>query len=190
MLILIFENIRGEAINRLGGDFQITRKENELRRAHAVIIRNKTCVDGAFLDRAKKLKVVGRAGVGLDNIDVEECERRGVVVVNTPGANTNGVAELVFAMLLSLLRKIHEAQLSVRAGKWELSRFGMGTAGSVTTNTFDLPTIGYGPGNERAAHASGEHVSLDSITKAVYGTASIVHGLIGIPVFGWSSGEI
>lgn len=119
MLILIFENIRGEAIDRLGGEYQVTREENELRRAHAVIVRNKTCVDSAFLDKVKELKVVGRAGVGLDNIDVDECERRGVVVVNTPGANTNGVAELVFAMLLSLLRKIHEAQLSVRAGKWE-----------------------------------------------------------------------
>jgi len=119
MLILVFENIRGEAIDRLGKDHQVTRDKDELHRSHAAIVRNITRVDGKFLDEAKKLIVVGRAGVGLDNIDLDECERRGVAVVNTPGANTNGVAELVFAMVLSLLRNIPDAQISVRTGKWE-----------------------------------------------------------------------
>lgn len=73
--------------------------------------------------------------------------------------------------------------------KWELSRLGMGTAGGVMVNEFDIPTVGYGPGRESIAHEPNECVSLDKITECVYGTAAAVHGLIGVPVFGWTSDE-
>lgn len=75
-------------------------------------------------------------------------------------------------------------------GKWELGRLGMGTSGSVILNEFKIPVIGYGPGGEDQAHTDNEFVKIDNITEAIYGTSTIVHSLIGIPVFGWSSDEI
>jgi acetylornithine deacetylase/succinyl-diaminopimelate desuccinylase-like protein len=66
----------------------------------------------------------------------------------------------------------------------------MGTAGSVLTNEFKIPTIGYGPGCEDQAHARDESVEVEKIRMAAYGTASIAHGLVGIPVCGWTSDEI
>jgi acetylornithine deacetylase/succinyl-diaminopimelate desuccinylase-like protein len=82
------------------------------------------------------------------------------------------------------------AGCEVRPGKWELDRLGMGTAGSVMVNEFQLPTIGYGPGDETRAHKSNEYVEIDRMCECVYGTASIVHSLIGVPVFGWTTDEI
>lgn len=82
------------------------------------------------------------------------------------------------------------ADCAVRAGKWELGRVGTGTAGSVLVQQYQVPTIGYGPGDESVIHAPGEYVEADKITEAIYGTAAIVHSLIGVPVFGWSSDEI
>jgi len=78
----------------------------------------------------------------------------------------------------------------VRPGKWELGRSGMGTAGGVLVKEFALPTVGYGPGTEEQAHAIDEHVEIEKIGQAIYGTALIAHGLIGVPVFGWTSDEI
>ncbi len=78
----------------------------------------------------------------------------------------------------------------VRPGKWQLGRLGMGTAGSVLVREFNVPTIGYGPGLEDQAHAAGEFVETAKVAEAVYGTAAMVHGLIGIPVCGWTSDEI
>ncbi|MFB3788044.1 MAG: M20 family metallopeptidase [bacterium] len=78
----------------------------------------------------------------------------------------------------------------VAPGKWELGQLGMGTAGGALVNEFHVPTIGYGPGNEETAHSVNEYVDIANIHEAVYGTAVIIHGLIGIPVFGWTSDEI
>ncbi len=75
-----------------------------LAEAQALVVRTYTIVNDAMLDRAPNLRVVGRAGVGLDNIDLNACERRGVVVVNTPDANTQAVVELVVAFALDALR--------------------------------------------------------------------------------------
>jgi len=78
----------------------------------------------------------------------------------------------------------------VRPGRWKLDRIGMGTAGSTLVTQYNIPTLGYGPGLEAMTHAANECAELDKIHEAVYGTASIVHGLIGMPVFGWTSDEI
>ncbi len=85
---------------------------------------------------------------------------------------------------------LEAAGCQVRCGKWKLGRLGMGTAGGVLVSEFNVPTIGYGPGSEELAHARGEYVETDKLVEAMYGTASIVHSLIGIPVFGWTSDEI
>jgi len=78
----------------------------------------------------------------------------------------------------------------VRPGKFQLGRLGMGTAGSVLVQGFEVPAICYGPGREEQAHAAGEFVETAKITEAVYGTTAMVHGLVGIPVSGWTSDEI
>lgn len=83
----------------------------------AVIVRSRTRLTGEVLARAEKLRVIGRAGSGLDNIDLDAARARGVVVLNVPGANANAVAELTLALMLLLARRLTEALDSVRAGK-------------------------------------------------------------------------
>ncbi len=82
------------------------------------------------------------------------------------------------------------AGCTVRPGKWELDRLRMGTAGSVLLKEYNVPTIGYGPGCETVAHADNEYVEVDKLSECAYGTAVIVHSLIGVSVFGWTSDEI
>ncbi|HCE43906.1 MAG TPA: hypothetical protein DET40_10195 [Lentisphaeria bacterium] len=87
-------------------------------------------------------------------------------------------------------QSLSAAECEVRTGKWTLGKLGMGTAGSVLLNEYKIPVIGYGPGSEDCAHCADEYVVLDRIYESIYGTASIVHGLAGIPVCGWTSDEI
>jgi D-3-phosphoglycerate dehydrogenase len=87
--------------------------------ADALIVRSAVQADEALLAQATRLKIVGRAGVGVDNIDVESATRRGIVVMNAPGASSTAVAELAMGLMLSLARKIPVADSSTRAGKWE-----------------------------------------------------------------------
>jgi D-3-phosphoglycerate dehydrogenase / 2-oxoglutarate reductase len=91
--------------------------------AVAMLVRSETKVTRAVIEAAEKLRVVGRAGVGVDNVDVEAATQRGVVVMNTPGGNTVSTAELSFAMLLSLARKVPQAHGSMAAGKWDRKQF-------------------------------------------------------------------
>lgn len=91
--------------------------------ADALIVRSGTTVDVELLDRAERLRVVGRAGVGLDNIDVDAATERGVLVMNTPGANATATAEHAWALLLALCRRIPAADASVRRGEWERKAF-------------------------------------------------------------------
>jgi D-3-phosphoglycerate dehydrogenase len=85
----------------------------------ALIIRSQTKVTAKILNAAKKLRVVGRAGVGVDNVDVETATRRGVVVLNAPGANTISTAEHAFSLLLSLARNIARADAMLKGGIWD-----------------------------------------------------------------------
>ncbi|NPA58184.1 MAG: phosphoglycerate dehydrogenase [Aquificae bacterium] len=89
----------------------------------AIITRSRTPVNEELLERAEKLKVVGRAGVGVDNVDLEACSRRGILVVNTPGANTVGAAELTIAHMYAVLRKLHLAHESMMRGEWNRKKF-------------------------------------------------------------------
>jgi D-3-phosphoglycerate dehydrogenase len=94
----------------------------ELGKAAGLIVRSATKVDAAVLDRAPRLRVVGRAGVGVDNIDVAAASERGVAVMNAPGGNTVSAAELTMALLLAVARRVTEADRTIREGKWERSR--------------------------------------------------------------------
>ncbi len=90
---------------------------------HAMVVRSETKVTRKVMEAAPLLRVVGRAGVGVDNVDVEAATQRGVVVMNTPGGNTISTAELSFSMLMSLARNIPQAHMSMKAGKWDRKLF-------------------------------------------------------------------
>jgi D-3-phosphoglycerate dehydrogenase len=90
-----------------------------LAEADALVVRSAVQVDDALMEKAPKLRVIGRAGVGVDNIDAEAATRRGIVVMNTPGANAVAVAELTIALMLALARKLPAANATMHAGKWE-----------------------------------------------------------------------
>ena len=89
----------------------------------ALAVRSATKVTAKLLERATRLRVVGRAGVGVDNVDLDAATRRGVVVMNTPGGSSVTVAELALAMVMSLYRHVPSATASVKGGKWEKKRF-------------------------------------------------------------------
>jgi len=87
--------------------------------ADALVVRSAVQVDDALLESAPKLRVIGRAGVGVDNIDADAATRRGIVVMNTPGANAVAVAELTIGLMLALARRLPLANSTMHAGKWE-----------------------------------------------------------------------
>lgn len=93
-----------------------------LARARGLVIRTYTRIDGALLDRAPRLKVIGRAGVGLDHIDLGACRARGVTVVSTPEANASSVAELVFGLLLDTLRPRPRLTRALDGESWVRAR--------------------------------------------------------------------
>jgi D-3-phosphoglycerate dehydrogenase / 2-oxoglutarate reductase len=85
---------------------------------HAIVVRSETKITRKIMESAPELRVVGRAGVGVDNVDVEAATQRGVIVMNTPAGNTISTAELTFSMLMSLARKIPQANASIKSGEW------------------------------------------------------------------------
>jgi D-3-phosphoglycerate dehydrogenase len=87
--------------------------------ADALVVRSAVQADDALMEHAPKLRVIGRAGVGVDNIDADSATRRGIVVMNTPGANAVAVAELTIGLMLALARKLPVANATMHAGKWE-----------------------------------------------------------------------
>lgn len=89
----------------------------------AVIVRSPTKVTAEVIERGINLKFIGRAGVGVDNIDVDAATRRGIVVINSPRSNTLSTAEHTMAMMLALAREVPGANASVRAGRWERAEF-------------------------------------------------------------------
>ena len=91
----------------------------QLESADALIVRSAVQVNAELLAKARKLRVIGRAGVGVDNIDLEPATRQGIAVMNTPGANAVAVAEHTLAMMLALARHLCRANELMHAGKWE-----------------------------------------------------------------------
>jgi D-3-phosphoglycerate dehydrogenase len=91
----------------------------QLSDADALVVRSAVNVDAKLLESAKQLRVIGRAGVGVDNIDLDAATKKGIVVMNTPGANAVAVAEHTFALMLGLARSLSRADTTTRAGKWE-----------------------------------------------------------------------
>ena len=130
-VVLIAEELSPATIDALGPDFEIRHVDganrSELLQAlpgvHAVLIRSATQIDQEALAVAKDLKVVARAGVGLDNVDIKAATEAGVMVVNAPTSNVVSAAELAVGHLLSLARHIPRAHASLAAGEWKRSAF-------------------------------------------------------------------
>lgn len=97
--------------------------KNIIKDFDALIVRSATKVTAEIIEAAAKLSVIGRAGAGVDNIDIAAASKRGIVVMNTPGGNTVTTAEHAIAMMLALARRIPQATASMKAGKWEKSKF-------------------------------------------------------------------
>lgn len=133
MRVLVTDKINEIAKNILleGDNIEVdvlpTMSEDELCKTivdyDALMIRSETKVTKKVLEAAKKLKIVGRAGVGVDNVDIESATQSGVIVVNSPDGNTIAAAEHTVALMLSMARKIPAAVASTKAGLWERSKF-------------------------------------------------------------------
>ena len=129
MKIVIADKIseRGIALLRESGWQVVTPNAAELPSAladaDALVIRSATKATAALLEKAPKLRVVGRAGVGVDNVDMDAATKRGVLVMNTPGGNAVSVAEHTIALMIGLARAVPQANASIQAGKWEKSAF-------------------------------------------------------------------
>ncbi|HET7623635.1 MAG TPA: phosphoglycerate dehydrogenase [Verrucomicrobiae bacterium] len=200
MKILVCDPIspKGIALLQQRPEFQVTVLPKRLSEAEllpmvsdvaAMVVRSETKVTKKILEAAQQLRVVGRAGVGVDNIDVEAATQRGVVVMNTPGGNTITTAELTFAMILNLARKVPQAHLSMTAGKWDRKLFqgtelyektlgvlGMGRIGGEVAKraiAFGMRVLAYDPFlTEARAKALG--VELVSELDAVYRDADFI----------------
>jgi D-3-phosphoglycerate dehydrogenase len=134
MKILVCDPVspKGIALLRQRPEFEVVVLPKRLTEAEllpvvkdvaAMVVRSETKVTRKIIEAAPKLRVVGRAGVGIDNVDVNAATQQGVVVMNTPGGNTVSTAELSFAMILNLARKVPQAYASMTAGKWDRKQF-------------------------------------------------------------------
>lgn len=200
MKVLVCDPIspKGIALLQQRPEFQVTVLPKRLSEAEllplasdavAMVVRSETKVTQKIIEAATKLRVVGRAGVGVDNINVEAATQHGVVVMNTPGGNTITTAELTFAMLLNLARKVPQAHASMVAGKWDRKLFqgielaektlgvlGMGRIGSEVAKravAFGMKVLAYDPFlTEARAKALG--VELVPELDAVYRDADFI----------------
>ena len=147
----------------------------------ALIIRSASKVTAKVLERADNLQVVGRAGIGVDNVDVPAASRRGVIVMNTPTGNAVTTAEHALSLLMSMARKIPQATASIRAGKWEKNKFegaeiagktlgviGMGNIGRIVADRaqgLKLKVIAFDPvlSSDKAASLGIELVTTDEL---------------------------
>ncbi len=146
-------------------------------------IRSNTKVTAEVLERATRLKVIGRAGIGVDNVDIPAASKRGVIVMNTPFGNSITTAEHAISMLMAVARQIPAADASTHAGKWEKSKFmgvevtgktlgviGAGNIGGIVCDRargLKMKVIAYDPflSEERADHMGVDKVDLDTLLK-------------------------
>ena len=116
-----------KAVKEFQVDYKIDLKPEQLKAIikdyDALIVRSGTKVTADIIQAAARLKFIGRAGVGLDNVDLKAATQKGIVAINTPAGNTTSTAEHTMSMILALSRNIPQACASVKAGKWERSKF-------------------------------------------------------------------
>jgi D-3-phosphoglycerate dehydrogenase/(S)-sulfolactate dehydrogenase len=190
--VLVSDDLSQEAVQILKKaglevDVKVGLKPDELEAIigeyDGLAVRSATKVNAKLLEKAKKLKVIGRAGVGVDNVDLDAATRRGIVVMNTPGGSSTTVAELALAHMLALSRHVAAATASVKGGKWEKKKFqghevagktlgvvGIGNIGSVLVDraiALKMRVLAYDPfiSAEAAQKLGVELVTLDALWK-------------------------
>lgn len=183
--VLVKEKIASSGVDLLREDFEVdflpemTRDEllEDVGRYDALIVRSSTKVDSEVIRAATNMKVIGRAGVGVDNIDVEAATKRGIMVINAPQSNTISAAEQTMALLMAMCRNLPEAVNSLREKNWDRKRFegvevyrkvmgiiGLGRIGTMVAQrcaAFGMQIIAYDPyvSDERAKKQGVELVS-------------------------------
>lgn len=188
-VVLVAEELSPAAIAQLESGFEVRYVDGSdraallpaLAGADAVIVRSATRIDAEALAQAPNLRVVARAGVGLDNVDVEAATKAGVMVVNAPSSNTVSAAEHAVGLLLAVARNVPQAMASLRAGEWQRSRFtgaelygkvagilGLGRIGELVAQrlaAFCLQVIAYDPyvPTARAAQLGVRLVGLEDL---------------------------
>ena len=193
MKVLISDDLSPLAIetfNKLGVkvDIKVGLKRDELLKIignyDGLAIRSATKVDAGLLEKATRLKVIGRAGIGVDNVDVNQATKKGIIVMNTPFGNSITTAEHTIAMILSVARLIPQANASTHTGKWEKKRFvgtevtskilgliGVGNIGSIVANRalgLKMKVVAYDPflSDERAKKIGVQRIEkLDELLK-------------------------
>ena len=174
----------------LGTDWDDGELEQRIGDYDAILIRSATKLTAPLIEKGTRLKVIGRAGVGVDNVDVPAATKRGIIVANAPEANTIAAAEHTLALLLALCRNIPQAHASLTAGKWERSKFGgmevyektlgilgfgrIGTYVAERAKSFGMRVIAFDPfvsaeryrelGVEKAESSDDVYASADIIT--------------------------
>lgn len=190
-VVLIAEELSPATVDALGDEFDIRHTDgadreallSALKEANAVLIRSATKMDREAIAAAPNLKVIARAGVGLDNVDTPAATEYGVMVVNAPTSNVVSAAELAVSHILSLSRNIADAHASMRQGEWKRSKFtgvelyektigivGLGRIGTLVANRligFDVNLIGYDPyvTQARAEQIGVELVDMEELMK-------------------------
>jgi D-3-phosphoglycerate dehydrogenase len=190
-VVLIAEELSPATIDALGPDFEIRHCDGADRAVllpaiadvDAILIRSATQVDAEALAAAKKLRVVARAGVGLDNVDVPAATKAGVMVVNAPQSNITSAAELAVALLLASARHVSPAHAALKAGQWKRSKYtgvevadkvvgvvGLGRIGALVAArlaAFEVNLIAYDPyvSAARATQLGVRLVSLDELLR-------------------------
>ncbi len=192
MKVLITDPIPNEVVEKLKSeglevDVKTGISEEELisiiPEYDALIVRSGTKVTKKVIDAAKNLKIIGRAGVGVDNIDLVAATQKGIIVANAPGGNSVSTAEHTLALILSVARKIPQADRSVKEGKWERKKFvgmelrnktigviGLGKVGyevAKRARALEMNVIAYDPyiSEERAKQIGVKLVSLEDLIK-------------------------
>lgn len=189
--VLVSDPLSEEGVRKLETEMEVDVITNlspqelidRIRDYDALAIRSGTKVTADVIAAADKLKVIGRAGVGVDNIDVEAATRKGIIVVNTPGGNTISAAEHTIAMMLSLARNIPQANNSLKAGEWNRKRYtgvevynktlgivGLGRIGAEIASrmkSFGMRILAYDPfvTEEKAASLGIRLASLEEIYR-------------------------
>ena len=191
-VVLIAEELSPATVDALGPDFEIRNCNGSDRSellsaivdAEAILIRSATKVDAEAIDAAKQLKVIARAGVGLDNVDVQHATQAGVMVVNAPTSNITSAAELAVGLLLAAARNIAPASAALKQGEWKRSKYsgfeldqktlgivGLGKIGVLVTqrlSAFGMNVIAYDPYVQagRAAQMGVRLATLDELLAA------------------------
>lgn len=189
--ILAADGIANEGIAQLKESFDVEVRDKIsheelleiIPKFDALIVRSASKVTADVLERATNLKIIGRAGVGVDNIDVQAATERGIIVINSPDGNTIAATEHTFAMMLAVSRNIPQANQTMHAGKWDRKKFvgvelrnktlaiiGLGKIGAGVAKraqSFDMNVIAYDPfvSDERAKNLGVRMVELDELFR-------------------------